>query len=102
MLFFQEAHDQGEESDEEGDGNGDEDELGSADGFVPVTELQFVLPDEMVQQQSVAQQPGYRSQDRSHQAPTGQQQHGGPAAQHQGTHQTSGTRSPRPPESGGR
>jgi len=40
VLFFQDAP--GEESDEEQD----EEERGSADGFIPVTELRFVLPSE--------------------------------------------------------
>ena len=78
VLFFQEPPGAQAESEEEED----EDEL-KADGFVPITEVHFVLPDEMVQQ---APQPtGVPEQGRaggmSQGAPT--QQGGGLAQQQQ-------------------
>ena len=45
VLFFQEAPSRGESENEEED----EAETGRASGFVPIAELRFVLPDEMVQ-----------------------------------------------------
>ncbi|MDS0284606.1 hypothetical protein [Haloarcula onubensis] len=80
VLFFQEmerATEGGEEEEEE------EEEERKADGFVPITELHFVLPDEMVQQ---APQPtGVPEQGRpggmAQGAPT--QQGGGLAQQQQ-------------------
>jgi len=47
VLFFQEAAAQTAETEEEEE---EEEEERKADGFVPITELHFVLPDEMVQQ----------------------------------------------------
>ncbi|MBX0288404.1 hypothetical protein [Haloarcula salinisoli] len=81
VLFFQGAMEQaaegGEEEEEE------EEEERKADGFVPITELHFVLPDEMVQQ---APQPtGAPEQGRAGGPPQGAppQQGGGLAQQQQ-------------------
>jgi len=79
VLFFQEPPERPTEGDEH-----EEEKLEErkADGFVPITELHFVLPDEMVQQ---APQPtGVPEQGRgsmSQGAPT--QQSGGLAQQQQ-------------------
>lgn len=48
VLFFQEA--MGRTTEEEEEEEAEEEEERKADGFVPITELHFVLPDEMVQQ----------------------------------------------------
>ena len=48
VLFFREGTERAAESGEE-EPEGEEEDL-KADGFVPITELHFVLPDEMVQQ----------------------------------------------------
>lgn len=47
VLFFQEAMGRATEEEEEEEA---EEEERKADGFVPITELHFVLPDAMVQQ----------------------------------------------------
>lgn len=78
VLFFQEEMTRPDEEEET-----EEDKAERADGFVPITELHFVLPDEMVQQ---APQPtGMAEQGRA--GATGQgaptQQGGGPAQQQQ-------------------
>jgi len=80
VLFFQEPVAQTGETEEEAE---EEEEERKADGFVPITELHFVLPDEMVQQ---APQPtGAPEQGRAGRmgqgAPT--QQGGGLAQQQQ-------------------
>jgi len=78
VLFFQEAMERTGDDTEEDE---EEEEGRKADGFVPITELHFVLPDEMVQQ---APQPtGAPEQSRSGgmtQPPT---QQGGLAQQQQ-------------------
>ena len=80
VLFFQEATARTSEAEEEEE---EEEAERKADGFVPITELHFVLPDEMVQQ---APQPtGVPEQGRAggmgQGAPT--QQGGGLAQQQQ-------------------
>lgn len=56
VLFFQETtvRREGDEEEEEEE----EAELGSADGFVPIQEVRFVLPDEMVRASAGAQRAG--------------------------------------------
>ncbi len=77
VLFFREAMEQASEGGEEDEE--EEEEERKADGFVPITELHFVLPDEMVQQ---APQPaGAPEQGRAAGPP--QQQGGGFAQQQQ-------------------
>jgi hypothetical protein len=78
VLFFQDTPSRraeaGEEEEEE------EEEERKADGFVPVTELHFVLPDEMVQQ--TPQRGGAQQQARG-QVPPGATQQGGMSQQQQ-------------------
>jgi len=83
VLFFQEAM---ERATEEGEEEAEETER-KADGFVPITELHFVLPDEMVQQ---APQPtGAPEQGRTGGQPQGAPpQQGGAFAQQQQMQQT--------------
>jgi len=81
VLFFQEPTaraSEGEEEEEE-----EEAEERKADGFVPITELHFVLPDEMVQQ--TPQQTGVPEQGRGAGTPQGAptQQGGGRPQQQQ-------------------
>lgn len=77
VLFFQEATEQMGEGEEEEET--DDEAEPKADGFVPITELHFVLPDKMVQQ---APQPtGAHEQGRAGGAP--QQQGGGLTQQQQ-------------------
>lgn len=78
VLFYREAPGtQAEGEDEE-----DEEDL-KADGFVPITEVHFVLPDEMVQQ-APAQRGAAPEQGRTGQAPPGAPtQQGGLAQQQQ-------------------
>ncbi|WP_276252271.1 hypothetical protein [Haloarcula rara] len=81
VLFFQEEMEQAAEGGEEDEE--EEEEERKADGFVPITELHFVLPDEMVQQ---APQPaGAPEQGRAGGSPQGAppQQGGGLAQQQQ-------------------
>ncbi|MFC6758198.1 hypothetical protein ACFQER_18120 [Halomicroarcula sp. GCM10025894] len=67
VLFFQEEMEQAAEGGEEDEE--EEEEERKADGFVPITELHFVLPDEMVQQ---APQPaGAPEQGRAGGSPQG-------------------------------
>jgi len=93
VLFFQEMRGR-RTTDEEDD---EEDEEESASGFVPITELRFVLPDEMVQGQ--AAQPAGTPQAAPGGTPTGARQ-----AQ-MSQHQAQGLQGPpagRPPETGNR
>jgi hypothetical protein len=94
VLFFQETPGQGEESDEE-----QEEDRESADGFIPITELRFVLPDEMVQQQAMSQQMG-QPQGQGTEQPPGTRRQSGHATHQQQMQQSSGPPQ-RPPESGG-
>lgn len=97
VLFYQQTPGRREGTEEE---EGEEEERGRASGFVPVTELRFVLPDEMVQgvgaQRAAAEQgmPGGMG-------PGAPPQQGAGMAQQQQT-QFPGSPSQRPPESGGR
>lgn len=75
VLFFQETS--GENPDD------DEEEDRAADGFIPVTELRFVLPDEMVQQNTMDQRTGHPQQGQGEQVPAGGQQQGGLTRQQQ-------------------
>jgi len=81
VLFFQEAMEQAADSSEEE--AEEEPAERKADGFVPITELHFVLPDEMVQQPP--QTTGTLEQGRSGGPPQGTptQQGGGLAQQQQ-------------------
>ena len=79
VLFFQEASSVTSEAEEEEEG--EEEEERKADGFVPITELHFVLPDEMVQQ---APQPtGVPEQPRGGMTQGAPSQQGGGLAQQQ-------------------
>ncbi|WP_262177251.1 hypothetical protein [Haloarcula laminariae] len=92
VLFFQEDMARAGESEEESEA--DESDEG-ADGFVPITELHFVLPDEMVQQ---APQPtGVPEQGRA-----GGAGHGAPTQQSGHTQQQQTQQFPRGPGQSGR
>ena len=82
VLFYQKSTVHGGETGEEDEEEEEEMETG-ADGFVPITELHFVLPDEMVQQVP-GQRAGTAQQGRTAQQPPGTPtQQGGMAQQQQ-------------------
>ncbi|MDS0261315.1 hypothetical protein NDI56_18095 [Haloarcula sp. S1CR25-12] len=76
VLFFQETPGRPTEAGEEDEEEEAEDR--KADGFVPVTEVHFVLPDEMVQQT-----PQRGMQERGQMPPGAPAQQGGGVAQQQ-------------------
>ena len=95
VLFFQERSEE----------NGDEqeaDERRSAAGFIPVTELRFVLPDEMARQQAMSQQSNYPQQGHGTAMSGGMQRQGGHAPQQQQMQQSSGPSHRGPTDSSGR
>ena len=87
VLFFQETPTRREATEEDEE----EDERERASGFIPITELRFVLPDEMVQQQAREQQAGHPQQAQAGQLPTGVPQQGGQASQYQQMQGSPGT-----------
>jgi hypothetical protein len=88
VLFYQESRPQQQASEEEEEEDEEEPEM-RASGFVPLPELQFVVPDSMVRQQA----PGAQQQRRTGQMPPGGQgQHPEGMAQQQQMYQSpSGT-----------
>lgn len=93
VLFYQETTRRRSSEDEEDE---EEDEE-SASGFVPITEVQIVLPDEMVQ--GAGAQPAGPVQGTPAGAPPGARQSGMAQQQQQ---RFQGPPGGRPPESGGR
>jgi len=80
VLFFQSSPSPHGETDSEEEEEDDEEP--KADGFVPITELHFVLPDEMVQQPP-AQPAGVPEQGTTQTAPGRATQQGNLAQQQQ-------------------
>lgn len=97
VLLFQETADRQESESEDEE---EEERERSAAGFVPITELRFVLPDEMVQRGAAGQQARAEA-GRGAVSPQRQQtQPGGQMSQQQQMQQQPGT--PQPPyETGG-
>jgi len=104
VLFFQETPGRREESEGEDEEEQEEEremDQESASGFVPITELHFVLPDEMVQRRAEAQRAGYPQQSRMGGAPPDAPQQRGQVAQQQQMQQRPGTAPQGPYGSGG-
>jgi len=91
VLFYQEASGR-----QEGESEDEKEERHSASGFVPVTELRFVLPDEMVQRQARARQAGVPQG-----APSGGMQAPQQATQQQQMQSAPGMSQQQPREHGG-
>jgi hypothetical protein len=79
VLFYQASPGRAEGEDEDED----EEEYESASGFVPITEVRFVLPDEMVQHRAASQRAGAPEGAAGGAPPGAPPQQGGTAQQQQ-------------------
>lgn len=80
VLFYQKEPKRSQSGEDDEEEEEAEDMTDRASGFVPITEVQYVLPDAMVQQQ---QQPGVAQQQRTPQQHPQAQQQTGTAQQQQ-------------------